>query len=135
MSSLKQLPVVYVPAFCIQLCMYEMVSSTHGGFWQTVFHNGNVFNSTAGLDYQPTTQELQFSPNGNNLQFVYVTILLDTLIENPETINIQLSSTLQTLIIQPGSATIIIQDNDGMICYNHYITCRIVTKIDLGQLN
>ena len=80
-----------------------------------------AFNSTANLDYQPTTQELQFSPGGNQLQFVFVTILLDTLIEDPETINLQLSSTLQTLIIQPGSATITIQDNDGMICYTYYI--------------
>ena len=92
-----------------------------GIFSRQYFTMRIAFNSTANLDYQPTTQELQFSPGGNQLQFVFVTILLDTLIEDPETINLQLSSTLQTLIIQPGSATITIQDNDGMICYTYYI--------------
>ena len=125
-----------IPASCILPFSIKQLSNTHWGFYQTVFHNGIAFNSTANLDYQPTTQDLQFSPSGNQLQFVFVTILLDTLIEDPETINLQLSSTLQGLIIQPGSATITIQDNDGMILlYLLYKMCGIVTKIEQGQMN
>ena len=77
-----------------------------------------VFNSTAGADYQATTEDLQFSPTSNNPQYLFVTILIDTLIEGIETINLQLSALPgqpSVFTIQPdmSSATIRIEDNDG----------------------
>jgi len=89
--------------------------------------NDTVFNYTAGVDYQATTQNLQFSPSSNNPQYLFVTILLDTLIEDPETINLQLSAPsgqTSMFTIQPdmSSATITIQDNDGKHLLRHLLS-------------
>ena len=67
---------------------------------------------TEGMDYLGVPLSLTFTEAGT--QFVNISILDDDLVEQPEDIQLLItSSTLGRILINPSSASIQIIDNDG----------------------
>ena len=66
----------------------------------------------ATLDYGFTSIEVTFSATTSS-QVVTVAILEDTILESSETINVTLTSVDPAAILNPASAVITIEDNDG----------------------
>jgi len=70
------------------------------------------FISLATLDYSFTSSEVIFSATTSS-QVVAMVILEDTILESSETINVALTSVDPAAILNPASAVITIEDNDG----------------------
>ena len=68
--------------------------------------------SLATLDYSFTSSEVTFSATTSS-QVVTIPILEDTILESSETINVTLMSVDPAAILNPASAVITIEDNDG----------------------
>jgi len=66
----------------------------------------------ATLDYRFTSIEVTFSATTSS-QVVTVAILDDAILESSETINVTLMSVDPAAILNPASAVITIEDNDG----------------------
>ena len=66
----------------------------------------------AMLDYSFTSSEVTFSATTSS-QVVTIPILEDTILESSETINMTLMSVDPAAILNPASAVITIEDNDG----------------------
>ena len=66
----------------------------------------------ATLDYSFTSSEVTFSATTSS-QVVTIPILEDTILESSETINITLTSVDPAAVLNPASAVITIEDNDG----------------------
>ena len=73
-------------------------------------HLSSLFAATA--DYNFTSSELIFSATTSS-QVVTIAILDDTIVESSETINVTLMSVDPAAILNPTSAVITIEDNDG----------------------
>jgi hypothetical protein len=68
--------------------------------------------ATAGADFTPVTQVINFAP-GETQRAVLVPILDDTLIEGPETVLVTLTAQQPGVVVgAPASATLTIQDDD-----------------------
>ena len=67
---------------------------------------------SATLDYSVTSNELIFSATTSS-QVVAIVILDDTILESSETIHLTLTSVDPAAILNPASAVISIEDNDG----------------------
>ena len=70
------------------------------------------FITSATLDYGVTSNELIFSATASS-QVVAIAILDDTILESSETIHVTLTSMDPAAILNPASAVITIEDNDG----------------------
>ena len=66
----------------------------------------------ATVDYSFTSSELTFSATTSS-QVVTIAIVEDTILESSETINVTLMSVDPAAILNPASAVITIEDNDG----------------------
>ena len=66
----------------------------------------------ATLDYSFTSSEVTFSATTSS-QVVTIPILEDTIVESSETINVTLMSVDPAATLNPASAVITIEDNDG----------------------
>ena len=66
----------------------------------------------AMLDYNFTSSEVIFSATTSS-QVVTIPILEDIILESSETINVTLMSVDPAVILNPASAVITIEDNDG----------------------
>ena len=64
------------------------------------------------MDYGVTSRDLIFSATTSS-QIVTIPILEDTRLESSETINVTLTSADPATILNPASAVITIEDNDG----------------------
>jgi len=68
--------------------------------------------TSATLDYRFTSSEVIFSATTSS-QVVTIVILEDTILESSETIHMTLTSMDPAAILNPASAVITIDDNDG----------------------
>jgi len=66
----------------------------------------------ATVDYDVTSTNLIFSATTSS-QIVTIPILEDSILESSETINVTLMSVDPAAILNPASAVITIEDNDG----------------------
>ena len=66
----------------------------------------------ATLDYSFISSELMFSATTSS-QVVTIHIIDDTILESSETVNVTVTSIDPAAILNPGSAVITIEDNDG----------------------
>ena len=66
----------------------------------------------ATVDYEVTTVDLTFNTTSSS-QTVAILIIEDNIVEGSETINVTLRSTDPSAIINPRSAIVTIEDNDG----------------------
>ena len=66
----------------------------------------------ATLDYDFTSSEVTFNATTSS-QVVTIAILEDTIVESSETINVTITSVDPAAILNPASAVITIEDNDG----------------------
>jgi len=66
----------------------------------------------ATLDYSFISSELMFSTTASS-QVVTIPILNDTILESSETVNVTVTSIDPAAILNPASAVITIEDNDG----------------------
>jgi len=64
------------------------------------------------VDYDVTSTNLIFSATTSS-QIVTIPILEDSIVEGSETINVTLTSVDPAAILNPASAVISIEDNDG----------------------
>jgi len=64
------------------------------------------------VDYNVTSSDLMFSATTSS-QIIAIPILEDTILESSETINVTLTSVDPAAILNPMSAVITIEDNDG----------------------
>ena len=73
-------------------------------------HFSSLYIATA--DYNFTSSELIFGATTSS-QVVTIAIVEDTILESSETINVTLMSVDPAAILNPASAVITIEDNDG----------------------
>ena len=68
----------------------------------------------ASADYTNTTADLMFGPSSRN-QCVLIPVINDMFPENQEYFRVKLAMTtpLPGIVITPGTATIVINDDDG----------------------
>ena len=72
----------------------------------------NVLITLARVDYSFTSSEVTFSPTTSS-QVVTIPVLDDTILESSETINVTITSVDPAAILNPASAIITLDDNDG----------------------
>ena len=68
-----------------------------------------------GSDYVAITQDIIFNENTGLTQIVYIPIKNDECLENDETFNVKLSSTMNCVNITTGEVTITIDDDDSKL--------------------
>ena len=72
----------------------------------------NVLITLARVDYSFTSSEVTFSATTSS-QVITIPILDDTILESSETINVTVTSVDPAAILNPASAIITLDDNDG----------------------
>ena len=77
------------------------------------------------MDYSATSSELIFNATTSS-QVVAIVIHEDTILESSEIIHVTLTSVDPAAILNPASAVITIEDNDGKL-YLHMLICCDVT--------
>lgn len=88
-------------------------------------------------DYQQNTITLTFIPGGPNEIDVPIQIFEDSLIENTETLSVELTTTDQDIVFPNGkTASITIDDDDGtLFIYYQYQYHLVPTRITIPSSN
>jgi hypothetical protein len=82
--------------------------------------------ATQGNDYPQNTVSLTFNPGDPQERNVPIQILEDTLIENTETLSVELTTTDTDIVFSNGNtASITITDDDGMLSLVFRFCCQL----------